>query len=76
MLTKVFFFFFFQFVEIKSNMFKKIDKGFLYHIACSDVKERFTYIILLAVVFIRNMTEFAWNPGEKIHDNIILYCNG
>jgi hypothetical protein len=60
-------------------MFKKIDKGFLYHIACSDVKERFTYIILLAVVFIRNMTEFAWNPGEKIQvicNNIILYCNG
>lgn len=53
-----------NFVEIKSNMFKKIDKGFLYHIACSDVKERFTYVILLGVVFIRNMTEFSWNPDH------------
>ncbi|CAG2256414.1 TAPT1 [Mytilus edulis] len=53
-----------NFVEIKSNMFKKIDKGFLYHIACSDVKERFVYVILLSVVFIRNMTEFSWNPDH------------
>lgn len=53
-------------------MFKKIDKGFLYHIACSDVKERFTYIILLAVVFIRNMTEFSWNPGEKIQTSVTI----
>ncbi|XP_061185893.1 transmembrane anterior posterior transformation protein 1 homolog [Saccostrea echinata] len=51
-----------NFVEIKGSLFKKIDKGFLYHISCSDVKERFLYIVLLGIVFIRNMTEFSWDP--------------
>lgn len=51
-----------NFVEIKGSLFKKIDKGFLFHISCSDVKERFLYIVLLAIVFIRNMTEFSWDP--------------
>lgn len=56
----------FQFVEIKGSLFKKIDKGFLFHISCSDVKERFLYIVLLAIVFIRNMTEFSWDPRKKL----------
>lgn len=60
-----------QFVEIKGSLFKKIDKGFLYHISCSDVKERFLYIVLLAIVFIRNMTEFSWDPRKKLNDMIV-----
>ncbi|XP_062577481.1 transmembrane anterior posterior transformation protein 1 homolog [Saccostrea cucullata] len=51
-----------NFVEIKGSLFKKIDRGFLYHISCSDVKERFLYIVLLGIVFVRNMTEFSWDP--------------
>jgi hypothetical protein len=60
----------FQFVEIKGSLFKKIDKGFLYHISCSDVKERFLYIVLLAIVFIRNMTEFSWDPRKYYRVNV------
>ncbi|KAL3863661.1 hypothetical protein ACJMK2_005409, partial [Sinanodonta woodiana] len=50
------------FVEIKSNLFRKVDTKNLYQISCSDVKERFHYIILLLVVFIRNMSEVNWDP--------------
>ncbi|XP_060565743.1 transmembrane anterior posterior transformation protein 1 homolog [Ruditapes philippinarum] len=50
-----------NFVEIKSNLFKKVDVSHLYQIACSDVKERFHYVILLAVVCVRNMNEVAWD---------------
>lgn len=52
-----------QFVEIKSSLFKHVDHNSLLYISCSDVKERFHYSILLLVVFVRNMTEFHWNPG-------------
>ncbi|KAK3587469.1 hypothetical protein CHS0354_003601 [Potamilus streckersoni] len=51
-----------NFVEIKSNLFRKVDTKNLYQISCSDVKERFHYIILLFVVFIRNMSEVNWDP--------------
>lgn len=50
-----------NFVEIKSNLFKKVDVSHLYQISCSDVKERFHYVILLSVVCIRNMNEVAWD---------------
>lgn len=45
-------------------MFRKIDSELLYHISCSDSKERFHYVILLSVVFIRNMAEFNWDPDQ------------
>ncbi|XP_033756022.1 transmembrane anterior posterior transformation protein 1 homolog [Pecten maximus] len=66
-----------NFVEIKGSLFRKIDKELLYHISCSDVKERFHYTILLAVVFIRNMTEFSWNVDHVwliIPDVVIVLC--
>ncbi|OWF51710.1 transmembrane anterior posterior transformation protein 1 homolog [Mizuhopecten yessoensis] len=66
-----------NFVEIKGSLFRKIDKELLYHISCSDVKERFHYTILLAVVFIRNMTEFNWNIEHVwviIPDAVIVLC--
>ncbi|XP_060063301.1 transmembrane anterior posterior transformation protein 1 homolog [Ylistrum balloti] len=66
-----------NFVEIKGSLFRKIDKELLYHISCSDVKERFHYTILLAVVFIRNMTEFSWNVEHIwviIPDVVIVLC--
>ncbi|KAL4231177.1 Transmembrane anterior posterior transformation protein 1 [Mactra antiquata] len=50
-----------NFVEIKSNLFKKVDINHLYQISCSDMKERFHYVILLAVVCVRNMNEVAWD---------------
>ena len=55
-----------QFVEIKGSLFKRMDKNNLLQISCSDVKERFQYSVLLFVVFVRNMTEFNWNPGKNL----------
>ena len=31
---------------------------------CSDVKERFNYLILLLMILIRNMAEFDWQFGR------------
>lgn len=53
-----------NFVEIKINVFKRVDKKNLFQISCSDARERFQYIILLFVVFVRNMAEFSWNPDH------------
>lgn len=53
-----------NFVEIKINVFKRVDKKNLFQISCSDARERFQYFILLFVVFIRNMAEFSWNPDH------------
>ncbi|XP_052771942.1 transmembrane anterior posterior transformation protein 1 homolog isoform X1 [Mya arenaria] len=50
-----------NFVEIKSHLFKKVDINHLYQIACSDVKERFHYVVLLSLVCIRNMNAVAWD---------------
>ncbi|XP_046338085.2 transmembrane anterior posterior transformation protein 1 homolog [Haliotis rufescens] len=55
-----------NFVEIKGSLFKRVDKNNLFQISCSDVKERFHYCILLGIVFIRNMAEFAWNPDHLV----------
>ena len=55
-----------QFVEIKSNLFKKVDVNHLYQISCSDARERFHYVLLLSIVCIRNMTEVAWNIGKNV----------
>lgn len=58
-------------MEIKGSFFKKIDKGFLFYIFCSDVKERFLYIVFLVIVFIRNMIEFFWDFRKKFDIDII-----
>ncbi|XP_014790977.1 transmembrane anterior posterior transformation protein 1 homolog [Octopus bimaculoides] len=58
-----------NFVEIKINVFKRVDKKNLFQISCSDARERFQYIILLFIVFVRNMAEFSWNPE---HISVIL----
>ncbi|XP_064630115.1 transmembrane anterior posterior transformation protein 1 homolog [Lineus longissimus] len=50
-----------NFVEIKGSVFKKFAKNNLFQMSCSDVRERFHYLILLFIVLIRNMTEFSWN---------------
>ncbi|XP_059172567.1 transmembrane anterior posterior transformation protein 1 homolog [Physella acuta] len=50
-----------NFVEIKGNLFKRLDKNNLCQITYSDVKERFHYLVLLLFVFIRNMKELQWS---------------
>uniref|UniRef100_A0A8C6UT54 Transmembrane anterior posterior transformation 1a n=1 Tax=Neogobius melanostomus TaxID=47308 RepID=A0A8C6UT54_9GOBI len=53
-----------NFVEIKGNVFKKIGKQNLFQMSNSDIKERFTSYILLLIVVLRNMEQFAWNLGH------------
>ena len=31
---------------------------------CTDIRERFYYIVLVVIVTLRNLTEFNWNAGE------------
>ncbi|XP_074641533.1 transmembrane anterior posterior transformation protein 1 homolog [Tubulanus polymorphus] len=50
-----------NFVEIKGSVFKKFAKDNLFQMSCSDVRERFHYIVLLCIVVVRNMTEFNWD---------------
>ncbi|RUS72761.1 hypothetical protein EGW08_019479 [Elysia chlorotica] len=50
-----------NFVEIKVNVFKRVDKTNLCQITYSDVRERFHYLVLLFFVFVRNMKELQWN---------------
>lgn len=50
-----------NFVELKGSVFKKFDKFNLYQISCSDVRERYHYMVLLFFVVLRNMAEFSWS---------------
>ncbi|CAL1612923.1 unnamed protein product [Knipowitschia caucasica] len=53
-----------NFVEIKSNVFKKFGKNNLFQISNSDIKERFTSYILLLIVVLRNLEQMSWNMGH------------
>ncbi|GAU92119.1 hypothetical protein RvY_04242 [Ramazzottius varieornatus] len=55
-----------NFVEIKGSVFKKFEKKNLYQISCSDVRERFQFVILLLMVIIRNMTELGWKMDNFV----------
>jgi len=50
-----------QFVEIKGSVFKRVEKNNLFQISCSDARERFHYVNLILIVFMRNMTELNWD---------------
>lgn len=50
-----------QFVELKGMVFKKFEKNNLFHMSCSDVRERFHYLILLIVVLIQTLKEYNWS---------------
>ncbi|KAL7643625.1 UNVERIFIED_CONTAM: hypothetical protein RMT77_005608 [Armadillidium vulgare] len=49
-----------NFVELKGAVFKKFDRNNLLQISCSDVRERFHICVLLFVVVIQTMKEYAW----------------
>ncbi|XP_033948953.1 transmembrane anterior posterior transformation protein 1 homolog isoform X2 [Pseudochaenichthys georgianus] len=53
-----------NFVEIKGSVFKKFEKNNLFQMSNSDIKERFTSYVLLLIVCLRNMEQFAWNPDH------------
>ncbi|KAJ2522607.1 hypothetical protein GGI11_001693 [Coemansia sp. RSA 2049] len=48
-----------QFVEIKSNVFKKWEKEMLFQISCADIVERFQQIIFLFLIILRNLAELS-----------------
>lgn len=45
-------------------VFKKFEKNNLFHMSCSDVRERFHYLILLFVVIIQTMKEYNWSDAQ------------
>ncbi|XP_073998628.1 protein TAPT1 homolog isoform X1 [Rhodnius prolixus] len=49
-----------NFVELKGSVFKKFDKNNLFQVACSDIRERFHFFILLFIVVMQTMKEYAW----------------
>lgn len=46
-----------QFVEIKSTVFKKIEKDNLFQLTCADVVERFQLWLMLMIIAFRNIVE-------------------
>ena len=53
-----------NFVELKSMVFKKFEKTNLFHMSCSDVRERFHYLILLVVVIVQTLKEYNWSGNQ------------
>lgn len=53
-----------NFVELKSMVFKKFEKNNLFHMSCSDVRERFHYLILLKIVIIQTLKEYNWKENQ------------
>ncbi|EKD18950.1 eukaryotic membrane protein family [Drepanopeziza brunnea f. sp. 'multigermtubi' MB_m1] len=46
-----------QFVEIKSTVFKKIEKDNLFQLTCADIVERFQLWLMLVIIALRNIVE-------------------
>jgi hypothetical protein len=46
-----------QFVEVKSTVFKRIEKDNLFQLTCADIVERFTLWIMLLIIALRNVVE-------------------
>ena len=46
-----------QFVEIKSTVFKKIEKDNLFQMTCADIVERFQLWLMLTIIALRNIVE-------------------
>ncbi len=46
-----------QFVEIKSTVFKKIEKDNLFQLTCADIVERFQLCLMLMIIALRNIVE-------------------
>jgi len=66
-----------QFVEIKSSVFKKIEKDNLFQMTCADVVERFTLWFMLVIIALRNIVEVGGlsvlsgeGPSESLKDTV------
>eukprot|EP01137_Pigoraptor_chileana_P013293 Opistho-2@66620 len=52
-----------QFMELKSNVFKKFEAHNLFQVACHDIVERFQIVLFLAIISLRNLSELSWDMG-------------
>ncbi|KAL2069984.1 hypothetical protein VTL71DRAFT_14664 [Oculimacula yallundae] len=54
-----------QFVEVKSTVFKKIEKDNLFQLTCADIVERFQLWLMLIIIALRNFVEVGGHvdPG-------------
>ncbi|KAL5318575.1 hypothetical protein ACEPPN_013637 [Leptodophora sp. 'Broadleaf-Isolate-01'] len=56
-----------QFVEVKSTVFKKIEKDNLFQLTCADIVERFQLWLMLIIIALRNIVEvggYGDIPGD------------
>ncbi|XP_065556967.1 protein TAPT1 homolog [Artemia franciscana] len=53
-----------NFVELKGSVFKKFEKNNLFQLSCADIRERFHLFILLSMVVIQTMREYAWKEDR------------
>lgn len=56
-----------QFVEVKSTVFKKIEKDNLFQLTCADIVERFQLWLMLIIIALRNFVEvggYGDIPGD------------
>lgn len=53
-----------NFVELKGMVFKKFEKNNLFHMSCSDVRERHHFLILLIIVMMQTLKEYNWNEEQ------------
>ncbi|KAH6931188.1 hypothetical protein HPB50_022722 [Hyalomma asiaticum] len=56
-----------NFVELKGMVFKKFAKNNLFQMACSDVRERFHYVVLLLMVIVQTMREYSWRQEQLLN---------
>lgn len=73
-----------QFVEIKSSVFKKIEKDNLFQLTCADVVERFQLWLMLMIIALRNIVEVGGlsilsasgsNSADFMNDSIPIRSN-
>jgi hypothetical protein len=60
-----------QFVEIKSSVFKRIEKENLFQLTCADVVERFQIWLMLMIIASRNIVETSGlgGPADNLGGN-------
>lgn len=53
-----------NFVELKGMVFKKFERNNLFHMSCSDVRERHHFLVLLIIVMMQTLKEYNWNEEQ------------
>lgn len=53
-----------NFVELKGMVFKKFEKNNLFHMSCSDARERHHFLVLLIIVMLQTLKEYNWDESQ------------